>query len=254
MCLSTATLLLSLGGAADAAFIAHYDFTDGDLTDNEVGGSYTLNKVVNGADSLFITPQGAASFPGLDGGEKDYLETTGPGGAGSFTVSFWFKTDQVSQGNFQGLFSNNTVNSPNNFSWQVDVQSGTLRLVSATTGFTPITNAEGGEPQIQADVWQHVVVRKINDNGELFFGTEGSLTSVGSTALNPGGLQFFRLGVNRNTDSLYRMEMANVKIYTDAQISLDALNSEGPQLVPEPTSALIGLGLGGLLLARRRRG
>lgn len=52
---------------------------------------------------------------------------------------------------------------------------------------------------------------------------DGAANLVGSNTVNPGGLQNFRLGVNRNTDSLFAMDMGNVKIYTDSTVSIDDL-------------------------------
>ena len=247
--------LIATSIASQAALIAHYDFADGDRYDNEVGSNYTLTETSNGATVITTTVEGAVSFPGEAGeAERDFLATPGPGGAAAFTVSIWFKTDTVNQGGFQGIFSNLTPNAPGNFSWQLDVNSGTLRLVSATAGFGSLTNSGAGEPQIQTNLWHHVVVRKTAAGGsELWFGSEDdALELVGSGALNPGGLQNFRLGINRNNDSLYAMEMANVKIYDDAGISLTTLNGEGPQLIPEPSTSLLGLLSLGLVLRRKR--
>lgn len=247
--------ILTAALPANAALLAHYDFTDGDLTDNEVGATYTLNKVTNGADDLFITTAGAASFPGDDGDAvEDYLQVTGPGGVGAFTVSIWFKPPTVDQGGFQGIFSNLNANVANNFSWQLDVHNGDLRFISAQGGFTPITNAEAGEPQIQAGVWNHIVARKVTgSSADLWLGTETTpLALVGTTAVNPGGLQQFRLGVNRNTDSFYEMEMANIKIYNDSTVSLTTLNSEGPKLIPEPSTGILACIALSVLLRRKR--
>lgn len=220
------------------SLLAHYDFTDGDLTDNEVGPLETLTLVNQGANEITINARGAAVFPGESGDDRDYLEVERGLGSPTFTVSVWFKTATVDQGTYQAIFSNN-ISSGSAFSWQIDVHNGVLRLVSATSGFDPITNAEAGEPPIQAGVWHHVVVRKTSgSSGELWFGAEGSpLQLLGSNDLNPGGLQWFRLGVNRNSDSLYAMEMANVKIYDDIEVSLSDLNNEGPQLMGGPTAA-----------------
>ena len=46
-------LLATLCGSVvsvQAALPAHYDFTDGDLTDNDVEAAFTLTKVTNGVD------------------------------------------------------------------------------------------------------------------------------------------------------------------------------------------------------------
>lgn len=241
--------------AAPAALIAQYVFTDGNLLDNDANpGVDDLTLTTGGPSTVTISPAGAAVFPGDDApGDQDYLEVERGLGAGAFTVSFWFRTSQVDQGSFQGLLSNNNTNTAGNFSWQVDVHSGTLRLVSATANFGALTNGEAGEPPITADTWHHVVARKTGGGGQLWFGTQGDLQLVGSSTENPGGLQFYRLGVNRNSDSLYAMEMANIQVWDDDNVSLDSLNTEGPLLVPEPGAAFLSLLATVLLFPRRRR-
>ena len=112
------------------------------------------------------------------------------------------------------------------------------------------------ESNLAVDTWYHVAVRKDTSNSAKVYITEEGAASVAqamSPAANPGGLQRLRLGVNRNADSLFRMDMANVLIYDDASVDLDTLLAEGPQLVPEASSLLLAL-LGAPLLLRRRRG
>lgn len=238
-------------GFTSAALIAHYDFTDGNLLDDEQG-NYDLTEVVTGAASVGITPDGAASFPGTDGVNEAHLETAGPGGVGAFTVSFWLRTDDWTQGGFQGLFSNLDANVGGNFSWQIDSNGGTLRVVSATSGFTPL---QVDATAYATDAWHHIVFRKTSSGAEFYVTALGlsSPVLVGSNTTNPGGLQNFRLGTNRNTDSLFRMDMANVQIYNDSTVSLGDLYAEGPMTIPEPSSlALLGFSCLGLAFRRRR--
>lgn len=235
---------------ASAALIAHYDFADGDLLDDEQG-VYTLANANNTSGTVTANPDGSAAFSGNDG----WLSATGPGGATDFTVSFWMRTDDWTQGNFQGLFSNE-ISSAAAFSWQIDVSGGTMRLVSATSGFAALTTDASG---FAVDTWHHIVLRKSTVSGiittELFATEIGAAgpNSLGTNDDNPGGLQNFRLGTNRNDDSLFRMDMANVKVYNDANATIASLFAEGPQTIPEPSStALLGLGTLGLMLRRRR--
>ena len=70
--------------AAQAALIAHYDFSDGELLDNEVGADYTLRPMKNEEPSLgtvrLNSVEGTAVFPG---GRRlaPWLEADGPGKA-----------------------------------------------------------------------------------------------------------------------------------------------------------------------------
>ncbi|BDS08990.1 hypothetical protein NT6N_40300 [Oceaniferula spumae] len=238
--------------SASAALLAHYDFTDGDILDDEQG-NYALTEVAPGTGNVGINPDGSASFPGNGAANGAHLEVVGPGGSANFTVSLWVRTDSWSQGGFQGIFSNLNASTAGNFSWQIDVNSGTLRVVSATANFEIISTDATG---FATDTWHHIVLRKTPAGTELFateLGDVGGPNSLGTNDDNPGGLQNFRLGTNRNTDSFFRMDMSNVKIYDDADTPIATLFAEGPQLVPEPSStALLGLGVLGFVLRRRR--
>ncbi len=210
---------------------SHYTFKDGTMLKDE-RGRHPLQRVVNGSDDLHITEEGTLSLPGDDrADERDYLETDGPGGTPAWTVSFWFRTPRVDQGEEQGLISNN-VDPENIYSWQVEVHEGTLRLKSRSSGppNPVLTNADDGEPALQPNTWHHVVVRKTGnaDQAELYLGTKDDIEKVGQHDSNPGGLQMFRLGVDRASNHLYKSEMANVAIFQNDTLSIEELNEEGP--------------------------
>lgn len=243
------SLSVCLVCSTQAALIAHYDFSDNDLTDNEVGASYTLAEVNNGTGDVTLNPDGSAHFPGNDTTNSAYLEVAGPGGAANFTVSLWVKADTWNQGSFQGIFSNNSGGASTDFSWQIDASGDSLRVVTKDAGviFTTPTNT------LDTASWYNIVFIKNGSNAELYFTEEGagSANHVGTVATNPGGLQFFRLGTNRNTDSLFEMDMANVKIYNSVE-DVNSLLAEGSMTIPEPSGTAL-LGLAGLTLLLRRR-
>lgn len=248
-------LALAFASSSQAALIAHYDFTDGNLLDNEVGGSalYTLTKVASGTGNVTPNADGSAHFTGINAANSGYLETPGVAiGVPNFTVSFWFKTSTFSQGSFKGLFSNNTGGSTTDFSWQIDLTGSDIRVRSKQGA--EIDSSTAG---YSTDTWYHVALTKGGTGDSTkFYVTElgsGTVSLVGSDPDNLGGLQMLRLGVNRLNDGQAEMDMSNVKVYNDVNISLDTLLAEGPQTVPEPSSTLL-IGLGGLsFLLRRKR-
>jgi hypothetical protein len=206
-------------------------WTDGDLLDDEQM-AHRFNNVVNGTNDLHITDAGTLALPGEDGSSnQDYLETKGPGGTPAWTVSFWFRTPQVDQGESQGLFSNNRK-TDTNFSWEVIVHDGMLQLRS-TNQEEPnpmLSNTGSNKPSLKPNTWHQVVVRKTGsgDVGELYLGTTDGISKVGTMTNNPGGLQMFRVGINRTSDVQYRAELANLAIFRNDSVSIEDLNKAGP--------------------------
>jgi hypothetical protein len=126
------------------------------------------------------------------------------------------------------LFSNNR-SADKNYSWQIAVHDGDLRMDSRGTDSNPVlTNDTEDAPKIIPNTWHHVVARKTGAGAELYLGKRGALRKIGSHSQNPGGLQQYRLGVNRYTNSLYQMEVANVQIHREADVDLEKLNTQGP--------------------------
>jgi signal transduction histidine kinase len=231
-----------VGCSAEAKLIAHYDFSDGDLLDNEVGTDYTLRQMKSDPRSLarvtLNTLEGTAVFSGgsaLNG----WLETEGPGELESFVLSFWFRTDQVSQGNrYTALFASNW-----NPLFNVTYPPGKLDwgLYSNRENGGPLELQVFQEKGLASDyifrpaIWQHVVVRKRGrgkaSHAELFLtpldGSFGAPLVAGDDF--DMSLKKMVLGVNRSGKYGYRMEMANVKVFDDASVPIESLFTEGPQ-------------------------
>ncbi len=68
---------------------------------------------------------------------------------------------------------------------------------------------------------------------------------MSSFGVNPGGLQNFRLGTNRNSNRFYAFEADWFQVYD---------SHENPEVIPEPSAALlIGLGLTSMARSRSRK-
>lgn len=85
--------------------------------------------------------------------------------------------------------------------------------------------------------WDTIVIRKNGGDGDIWL---NGVQVVASFGINPGGLQNFRLGTNRNTDRFYHFEADWFRIYD---------THEDPQVIPEPSIAVL-LALGLATLAR----
>ena len=205
--------------------IARWSFEDGTADDSI--GSYDLTAISGGP----TISGGIALFDG-DEGTPSYLETVGYGGAANWTVSILVQASgPFDQGNFQGILSNNNSSSASN-SWQIESHGGFYQFRTRNSGVHVIGAPTGG--------FDSIVVRKIGgSDGDIWFNGIQVVSSIGT---NPGGLQNFRVGTNRNSNNFYAFGVDSLRIFDSV---------EDPLLVPEPGTAIL-LGVGLMSLAVRR--
>ncbi len=223
---------LALAPAASAIPIAAWDFDGG--TASDVSGTpppYDLGAVGGGPD----LSGGFAAFDG-DEGSPSYLEVAGPGGMTQYTVSLWVRTQgQIDQGNFQGIFSNNT-SSGAAWSWQLESFSGTYQWRNQAGTFVV------GAPSALG-TWDHIAIRKFGgSDGDIWY---NGVQIVGGIGGNPGGLQNFRLGTNRNSSNFWQGDIDDIVVF-DSVEDPAALFAAGPPVpIPEPaTATLLAFALG----------
>ena len=88
--------------------------------------------------------------------------------------------------------------------------------------------------------WDSIVVRKLNGgDGDIWYNGVQVVSSIGS---NPGGLQNFRIGTNRNSSAFYSFDLDYARVFDSV---------ESPLAIPEPGTAIL-FGLGLIALARKR--
>ncbi len=212
-----AVLLVAL--STHAKLIAHYDFNDGDLLDNELGPAFRLEQCIGVAGTmagvlLNRTEGTAVFFGGAD--SIAYLQAKGLGQLDGFAASFWFRTDGMNeQLPSAGLFSSGTPEDLESRQIQNDEELlGILCLQpDLTTGL-----CETYKPKI----WHHVVVLGTQTSTEVYITPETD--TVGSpvfkTDRSLGNLNEIVLGADRSKTFSFRMEMANVKIHDSSDISV----------------------------------
>ena len=220
---------------AEAALIAAWSFAG---NANDVSGTppaYDLTAVGGGPDLSL----GFARFDGVDS-SPSYLETGGPGPTQNFTISFWVRSQgSLNQGDFQGIMSNNNAASAA-FSWQFESHQGVYQWRNQAGIFAT------GAPSALGS-WDHIVIRKIfPGDGDIWLNGVQVVSSLGS---NPGGLQQFRFGVNRNTTQFWQGDLDQVLVF-DSIEDPGSLFAAPPASVPEPAPSAL---LAALALALRRR-
>ena len=186
-----------------------------------------------------------------DGNAANYLDAGDTfDGSPQYTFSIWVYTTSPSQGDSQdnrGIFSNNNDSGLSN-SWQFAIGDNGYEFKNRVNSST--TNEEQlGTPR--TGVWENIVLQKFqdgsNDAGEIWL--NGS--KVKDLSYNPGGLQQFRVGVDRGTDSSFDGFIDSIQIWEGENVSAASIFAAGVS-IPEPSTFLL-TALGSLALLRRKR-
>ena len=217
-------MALAVPSVARAAPIALWGFADG--TADDALSTYDLSAVGGGPDLSL----GFARFDGSEA-SPSFLEVSGPGGMSTYTISLWVRSQgSLDQGPWQGILSNNTASTAP-WSWQIESYGGVYQWRNQAGLFVIGTPTGLGQ-------WDHIVIRKWGGvDGDVWFNGVQIVSSLGG---NPGGLQNFRFGTNRNTNNLWQGDVAGAGVW-DTLEDPAALFASPPASVPEPALALLCL-------------
>lgn len=217
--LGTVTLNALLDEGGDPDPVAHYNFEDGNLTDDETGNylltSYDTTKTPNPGG---ISLQGSyAQFTG-DG----YLESSGlPSASSSFTVSYWWRCANLAGEPTYGGAGFST-DSGGGADWQLTSIGSNLDFRDTAVIFT---TAKSNYPD---DAWYHTVVQSQagSPNVSVWISTEGA--SLNKVADDVAGnntdlvMDSFIFGCNRLKNGFGTYDLGEVRIW-DVPISTDTI-------------------------------
>ena len=146
-------LVCMIAFTTNAALIAHYDFGDGDLLDDESGNTNTLTGPLGTSASVTLNhdDMGSAHFDPT-GDQSSYLqadldypvET-------SFTVSFWWKAETVSQHEYDSLMSGLVTGTAGD--WQIDNGASAILRLNGRNGTLSVQHST-----LSAATWYHMAL------------------------------------------------------------------------------------------------
>ncbi len=251
----------ALGSAAHADLVHRYSFNDGTAADSVGGADGVLNGNASVSNGVLNTrDDGAGSFLSLP-------DTVGSGIQGSFSIE-QFVTVNNSDPRFDTLFAIANDVEPNGLDWILAnpqrPQNGDNNLVT-TFNSAATNNAEAflfAPPGVSAPVgteFLYTLTYDVSDNGGTF---RLYSDAVELASLELPGFDFSAVSGNRNTiggplfnDPVFDGQTNEFRIWDEAlspaQIATNLSN--GPDVVPEPTTAGLLLVAGGGVLMRRRR-
>ena len=251
--LMSTAVALTLGAAAYADLIAHYNF-DSDLTDSS-GNGHDLTAAGNAAATGAQAAFGAGSLA-LDG-TGDYAWSSASSfnfGTNNFSVSFWYR--------FNGAAANATFvgrgSSSDNVGFHVRRDGTVVQGLLLDNTSLAATNAQ---PASQT-IFNHLVFQRDSGVLQLFVngvqaaGTGFSNADVSSAnfAFSVGARNIGTGGVASNGVVYLNGSIDELWVFNDALGQDEVSSLYSANVVPEPsTMILLGLGLAGALMGRARR-
>lgn len=228
----------------------HYTFTGTNPLEDQVGSSDLVQGGTDG--TLVVDPGGYTSFSGLNGETSNgdqavYLGSDALAASyDPFVLSIWFRVATIAgQPEYSGLFSSYTGTADG---FQINFLNGEFGIHTSSSDLNIISLSA-----LTVDEWHLVTVMQDSSSanqGQIWF--DGTLSANQVSIF--GGLQDFRLGVNRNGERGFAGDISEVSIYNDEtwdDAKQTASFVAGP-VIPEPAvlSLVLLTGIGSLLIKR----
>ena len=233
---------ISMGQTADAGLIGHYTF-DADVTDSagsRHGTAFGNAAIDNGV--VAAVPGGSTGSLNLTNGGYVALPSTTTDTFDEYTIAMWVRVNG-DNGFISGLYTSDTFNAQ-----AIHINhhtEGTPRLEASIGGFgTPMYEVSAAPVD-----WVHMAIVHQTVGG----GTQMYINGDEVDSVDTGGptsiLDAVQVGNWAGQDRQFNGWIDDLRIYDEV---LTAGQIEDLAGVPEPGSLAL-LGMGGLLIARRRR-
>lgn len=256
----TAAALLFAGSANAASVITYYSFdsiTGGTTIEDQVGSAdiTTVAGTLNGDSPLgdtlgsSFTPSGTSTVPSANAPTL---------GLGDFSITFWMNIvddDNNPKGVLDMLAGITTGGLQLNFGTGANLDK--LALGIGTAGGFQVALSDALAPGTHYDKWTHVALTVDRDGGASgvqFYvdgNSYGSASAAGfaTTSLSP--TQNLEVGAFNNSNPIDQID--DLAIFSGVLTAQEVSDlADGTASIPEPGSLAL-LGLGGLLVASRRR-
>lgn len=261
ICLAAVVLVLALVSDASAALMGHYKLheTSGSIADdasNNNDGTVMTGYAPGPVASPGWLPTdgrfgGALNLDGAAGGERVHVDGISIGASQAFTYSLWFNPDTTLDSSSARVdFVRWASGGPVYFVFQKTANSGTIELRGILDGWKELTGAQTTVTSWAAGTWHHIA-GTYDGAGNYAIYVNGSLNDTANVSGATAAGTDLGFGGRRDGGGVFDGQMDDVGFYNHA-LSASDISTIYASGIPEPATIAL-LGLGGLVLLRRRK-
>src|SRR3989338_5130088 len=237
----------------DETLVAHYQFNGplGSLAKRQ-NAQFNQNLGLTEHGNLLSVPghdgvtDGAYRFSGLSAQDYLYAKVADQGnfGAGDFSLSGWFKQDQLIAGNSSHIIIGKAKNGNPNQGYAVQVNATTGRLEFVLRNNTPEQWVVTSINPVTLNVWHHFAAVRLGDTMYLYLNgvcqqTLGGLVGQSFDCSDPLtlGIHYETAVRQQNLYGAFAGTIDEVKVWRKALSSIEVSNDYLGVVEPDPTPA-----------------